>query len=286
VKLKGQRILLTGASRGLGLEAARAFVREGADLLLCSRRAETLEQARRDVAAGAAPGQRVLAQPADVSRPGDVQALVRAAVDRLGGLDVLLANAGVLGPIGPLETVDLQDWVEAINVNLIGVALLCHEVLPIMKRQKSGKILILSGGGATKPMPNFSAYAASKAGVVRLAETLAEEAAPFGISVNAIAPGALNTAILNQVLTAGRDQVGPAYYDSALRQNDSGGDSIERAAALCVFLASAESDGLQGKLISAKWDPWPELPQHLADLKSDVYTLRRIVPQDRGKNWG
>ena len=153
-------------------------------------------------------------------------------------------------------------------------------------RRGYGKIVQLSGGGATNPLPGLSAYAASKAAVVRFAETLAEELREHHVDVNAVAPGALNTRMLDEVLAAGPERVGQAFYERALEQQRSGGVPLERGAELAVWLASAASDGVTGKLLSAVWDPWRELPRHLEDLASDVYTLRRIVPGDRGLGWG
>ena len=120
----------------------------------------------------------------------------------------------------------------------------CRAVIPALCRRGYGKIVNLSGGGATKPLAGMSAYAASKAAVVRLTETLADDLRGDGVDVNAIAPGALNTRMLDEVLAAGPEKVGEAYYEGALKQRDSGGASLEKAAALVVFLASAASDGI------------------------------------------
>jgi NAD(P)-dependent dehydrogenase (short-subunit alcohol dehydrogenase family) len=172
-------------------------------------------------------------------------------------------------------------------VNLFGSVLCARAVLPHFREHGYGKIIQLSGGGATSPLPRLSAYAASKAAVVRFAETLAEELRGTGIDVNAIAPGALNTRLLQEVLDAGPEHVGASFYERALEQRASGGTPLEQAARLAVFLGSEASDGITGKLISAPWDPWEELPAHADDLGStDVYTLRRIVPADRDLSWG
>jgi 3-oxoacyl-[acyl-carrier protein] reductase len=164
---------------------------------------------------------------------------------------------------------------------------MCRKLIPRFKQQRYGKVIQLSGGGATNPLPKISAYAVSKAAIVRFAETLAEEVRGSGIDVNAIAPGALNTRMLEEVLIAGPEMVGKEFYERSLKQQESGGASIERAAELALFLASSLSDGITGKLISAAWDNWEEWPKHLSELnKSDVYTLRRIVGRDRNINWG
>jgi NAD(P)-dependent dehydrogenase (short-subunit alcohol dehydrogenase family) len=287
MKLARRRALITGASQGFGLAVARAFVGEGADIMLCARDADRLHRAQGQVVEGAGGKGRVLASPADVSNPSDVQCLVRTTLASLGGLEVLVCNAGVYGPKGPVHDVSWREWSQAVSINLMGTVLCCREVLPHFLDRKYGKIVLLSGGGATKPLPYLSAYAASKAAVVRFGETLAEEVRGLGIDVNAVAPGALNTRLLDEVLEAGPNKVGRAFYEQALRQKAQGGTPMERGASLCVFLASSDSDGITGKLLSAVWDPWESLADHIDDLTdSDIYTLRRLVPKDRGKDWG
>jgi NAD(P)-dependent dehydrogenase (short-subunit alcohol dehydrogenase family) len=281
-ELANRCALITGASQGFGYEVARAFVAAGAHVVLCARGVERLEQAGRELAELAAGRCRVATVVADVSRPDEMERLVAATLDKLGGLDVVVANAGIYGPKGPIEAVDWDEWRQAIDINLHGTVLTCRAVLPYLKERRKGKIIVLSGGGATKPMPFLSAYAASKAAVVRFAETLAEEVADYGIDVNTIAPGALNTRLLDEVLDAGPEKVGAAFYKASLKQKAAGGDSLGRGAELCVYLASSASDGITGKLISAKWDPWHELGANLDELRqTDIYTLRRIVPEDR-----
>jgi NAD(P)-dependent dehydrogenase (short-subunit alcohol dehydrogenase family) len=228
--LAGRVAIVTGGTRGLGLEIARAYENAGA----------------RVVAAGRSD--------ADVTDPEACAALV----ERAGAVTVLVNNAGVLGPAGPLDDNDWDAWVHTVRVNLLGTVAMCRAVVPGMRERGYGKIINVSGGGATGPRPNFSAYAASKAAVVRLTETLAAEL--DGIDVNAIAPGALPTRMLDEVLATGFEQVEPA--------------SFERATALAVFLASAASDGIRGRLIAAQWDDWETLRPPLPD---DLYTLRRVV---------
>jgi 3-oxoacyl-[acyl-carrier protein] reductase len=225
--------------------------------------------------------------PPDIAVAADVQVLVDHAIDRFSRLDVLVNNAGIHGPMGAAEEVEWGEWEHAVRVNLLGSVHCCRAVLPHFRANGYGKIVQLSGGGAASPRPWLSAYAASKAAVVRFAETLAEELRGTGIDVNAIAPGALNTRLLDEVLEAGPDRVGDAFYERALEQQATGGTPLDLPARLALFLASAESDGITGKLISAPWDPWAELPSHAEDLAgTDVYTLRRIVPADRGLPWG
>jgi NAD(P)-dependent dehydrogenase (short-subunit alcohol dehydrogenase family) len=286
-QLDGRAVIVTGASQGLGRAIARAFVRQGASVVICARNEVALEEVRSELVSLASPRQTVLAKAADVSRPEDVELLVSAALAALPQVHALVNNAGVYGPLGPIESVDWGQWERALAINLCGSILPCRALVPHFKKHRYGKVVQLSGGGATSPLPNMSAYAASKAAVVRFAETLAEELREHGVDVNAIAPGVLDTRLLDEVIAAGPERVGAEFYKRMVDQKAEGGAPLEKAADLAVFLASSESDGISGKLISAVWDPWRELPKHREDLKrSDVYTLRRIVPKDRGIDWG
>jgi NAD(P)-dependent dehydrogenase (short-subunit alcohol dehydrogenase family) len=285
--LAGRSALITGGTQGLGLEIAQAYLEAGAaGVCVCGRDPLTLERATEELSELATSPQRVLGVLADVSRPADVERLVGETLAALPDLTILVSNAGVYGPKGAIDQTDWAQWVRAIEVNLFGSVLVARAVTPHLIGQGYGKIVQLSGGGATGPLPGLSAYAASKAAVVRFAETLAGELREHRIDVNSIAPGALNTRMLDEVLAAGPEQVGADFHRRALAQQRSGGVPLRRGAELAVFLGTAASDGITGKLLSAVWDPWSELPDHGAALESDIYTLRRIVPADRGFDWG
>lgn len=284
--LHGRSAIITGANQGLGLAIARRFVESGVHVLLAARGAERLHQAEMELKRHTQPGQIVVSQAGDVSRPEDCQAIVSRAMETLPGLMILVNNAGIYGPIGRIEDNDWDEWMQSIQINLFGTVLMCRAILPHLREQGYGKIVNLSGGGATAPLPRFSSYAASKAAVVRFTETLAEEVREHRIDVNAIAPGPLNTRLLNQVLQAGPERTGHAFYERSLKQREEGGAPLDKGAALAAFLASEASDGITGRLLSAVWDKWTELPAQRQYLdKSDIYTLRRIVPEDRGQKW-
>ena len=285
MKLKGLNAIITGGSQGLGKVIAQHYLREGANIVLCARSEKELNATRAELAA-AFPSRKVLARPCDVSNETQVNELIAFALHEFGSLDALVLNAGVYGPMGPTESVDLDEWRRAIDINLFGVLLPCRAVIPHFRKAGCGKIVVLSGGGATNPRPNISSYAASKAAVVRLMETLALELQPDHIDVNAIAPGALATRLVDEVLAAGPEKVGAAFYEQNRKWKDQGATSPDLGAGLAVFLASAESDGITGRLISAQWDPWAKLADYRDELaKSDIYCLRRIVPEDRGQKW-
>ena len=306
MKLKGLNALITGGSQGLGKAIAGRFLAEGANAVLCARGEKEL-LATRDELAKQFPSQKVLAKICDVSSETQVNELVAFALRELGPLHALVLNAGIYGPMGATESVSLEEWRRALDINLYGVLLPCRAVIPHFKNDFSRsrgdetqtklksetphvvsyrKIIILSGGGATNPLPNISAYAASKAAVIRLMETLAEELKTFRVDVNAIAPGALATRLVDEVLAAGPEKVGAAFYEKNKQWKNKGATPLELGANLAVYLASAQSDGITGKLISAQWDPWEKLHELKGDLSGDIYTLRRIVPKDRGKTWG
>lgn len=285
--LSSKKAIITGANQGLGLEIARKFVLAGADLMLCARNGSMLEDARVELAGLASVGQKVVTQVADVSVESDVHQVMAKTLELLGGCHILVNNAGVYGPKGEIESVDWTDWIKAIEINVYGSVLMSRAVLPHFKAQGYGKVVQLSGGGATNPLPYISAYAVSKAAIVRYAETLAEEVRGTGIDVNSIAPGAMNTRMLDEILQAGPEKVGQAFYERSVRQKETGGVPLDKGVDLALFLASSASDGITSKLISAVWDDWENWPEHLDELStSDVYTLRRIAGRDRNMTWG
>jgi NAD(P)-dependent dehydrogenase (short-subunit alcohol dehydrogenase family) len=247
MKVKNLVTVVTGASQGLGKAIAREFVKEGAHVGLCARDKKLLNAAAVDLEMLKSAGQQILAAPCDVSVEGDVEQFFDAVRSRLGPVNVLINNAGIYGPKGESEKVDFREWLRAVEINLYGTFLPCRFAIREMKELRRGKIINLSGGGATAPLPRISAYAASKAAVVRLTETLAEELREFSIDVNAIAPGALNTRLLEEVLSAGPHAVGEEFYQKSLQQRESGGVPLEKAARLCIYLASELSDGITGE---------------------------------------
>lgn len=277
--------LITGASRGLGAEIARHFWRNGSDLALVARSQERLEGLRQELLSEDRPAQRLWVFPADLSDAAARSNLLPAVRQRTGRLDVLVNNAAILGPIGPFWQNPTTEWETTFQTNLFAPAQLMREAIPWMAAQGGGSIINLSGGGATAPRPNFSAYASAKTALVRLSETVAAEALGLNVRVNCIAPGAMNTEMLEAVLNSTPQLVG-SEFAKAVTQKQQGGADPATPAALCLYLASAAATAITGKLISAVWDPWRDLEARIPQLVgSDVYTLRRIVPADRGEDW-
>lgn len=273
--LDGRTALVTGAGRGIGRAVARALAAEGARVFLIAR---TEAEVRGVAALVRGDGGEAAHVAADVSDTAAVAAAVRACETTFGPPDILVNAAAVYGPIGRLWEVDAADWWRAHEVNLRGTAHTCRAVLPAMIAARRGRIVNFSGGGATSPLPRFSAYASSKTAVVRLTETLAEEVREYGITVNAIAPGAVDTRLQDAVIEAGT-RAGELYERiSRLRATGEGGVPAELPAALAVFLASDAARGITGKLISAPHDDWRSWNDaRIRDLSGSAWlTLRRL----------
>lgn len=268
--LSGRVCVVTGAGRGIGRYTAERFGRSGATLALCSRTASDLEQVAQAVA-----GTEVEARACDVADPDQVGAFAAAVRERFGRADVLVNCAGIQGPVGRLTEVDPLAWVQAIQVNLLGVVHAIRAFAPLMREAGAGRIITMSGGGlgGSSLSSRLSAYTASKAAVVSLTETLAKELADDGILINALAPGAINTGFVDAVIAAGPEVAGNDLYEATVRQR-AGGDPIEKVGDAMLFLASEASAGITGRLISAKWDPLADVAA--GPLDGDRYRLRRI----------
>ena len=283
--LEGKNILVIGASRGLGAVIVNTVWNYGANVMMVSRNEENLRKVASSLIKKEKQTSYLFSK--DLSLPGAVESIINFSQEKFGNLDVLVNNAATQGPIGPLWENDWALWENTINVNLIAPIILSRLCAKWMIPHRKGKIICLSGGGATSSRPNFSSYAVAKTGLVRFCEILAEELSPYNIQVNSIAPGAMATTLLDQIVTAGPISAGQNEYEAAINIQNNGGASMEKAAQLVAFLASELSDGITGKLISAVWDPWKKFPEHFEELKkTDIYTLRRIVPKERGMEWG
>ncbi len=213
---------------------------------------------------------------------------MKLAFAEFASVHILVNNAGVYGPMGLFEDIPWDEWKRTFDINVHAPALMCRKLLPHFRKNRYGKIIQISGGGATTPLPRLEAYAATKSAVVRFAESLAMDCAGDHIDVNSVAPGLLDTRMLDQVLEAGPQAVGESYYARmVMAKHEKKSTPMEAGAELCLFLASSASDGITGKLISAVWDEYREWPNHLPELLAgDLYTLRRIAGRDRGMDWG
>lgn len=282
-ELRDRVVVVTGGSMGIGLACAGAVLSAGGRVVIAARGETSLREAG-DALAARHGADRILVQQCDVSEPPAVRALFDAALDRFGQLHGVIHAAAVIGPIGPLADTAPEEWFDAVRIDLFGSFLVLREAARRM-RGTGGRIVMLSGGGATSAFPRYSAYAASKAGVVRLVETAARELAPHGIAVNALAPGFVATRMHDATLAAG-ERAGADYLARTRQELAEGGVSPDVAATAAVFLLSDASEGITGRLHAAAWDSVEAWAQHSRDLADgDLFTLRRIVPRDRGQEW-
>ncbi len=268
--IKDKSVLITGAGRGIGKRLAMGFAQAGARVGLLARSQPELDLAKLEIEQAGGNALRIRADVRDLEQ-------MAAAVDRIravfGGLDVLIAAAGVPGPIGPLLTTKASAWNEAVEVNLIGVANTCRAALPPMIEKRSGKVILIAGAGASISRPNFTAYAASKAALVRFAECLADEVRDDNVQVNAMIPGGSYTYMTDEILHAGEERAGRREIEDAQQVRLTGGESPEKQTQLALFLASERSNHISGKLVHVN-DDWKRLEQD--NMRADLYTLRRV----------
>jgi 3-oxoacyl-[acyl-carrier protein] reductase len=280
VSLRDTACVISGASRGLGRGIAHLLAADGASLALCARGEGELWAAADEIRRKY--NTQVLVSSLDVRDADAVRAFAHDSRRVLGPAYALVNNAAVLGPVGRIDSVDLDEWQRALEINVAGVANLCVAFAPQMAEFGRGSIINVSGGGTGGPnVPGgVSAYTTAKAAVVALTETLAKELAPSKIRVNAIAPGPLPTGFLNPVLEAGPEVAGAALYQEATGTTEAPDDVVdvsERLASLLRYLLSDESEWLTGKLVSARWDSVESLRANEARLRTtSLLTLRRI----------
>lgn len=270
------KIVLTGSSSGIGRALAARLLGRGH---------EVWGLARSDQSDFATRHPRFRATRCDVADWTQVERAAAAVAGAWPGIDALVTCAGLQGEVGRALATDPVRWSATVRANLDGTYYALRAFATLFARaERRAKVVCFSGGGATKPRPHFSAYGVAKTGVVRLVETLAEEERGHPLDINAIAPGAINTRLTDEVLALGPDVAGAAEFAAAQKQKATGGGSLDRALDCVEWLLSPASDGISGRLIAAPWDPWPELGARAAELApSDVYTLRRIVPEDRDR---
>jgi NAD(P)-dependent dehydrogenase (short-subunit alcohol dehydrogenase family) len=242
---------------------------------MCSPRATELEAGAGDLHDRF--GTETIVAEVDVADAAAVRALAARVARELGPADVLVNNAGVLGPVGPFVDVDLAEWAATIRIDLVGPVHAIAAFAPQMLEAGRGRIVNLSGGGTGggTVAPRISAYTTAKAALVALTETVARELAP-AVKVNAIAPGAIATSFGDGILAAGPETSGADLYE-ATRSQGAEPDAIDRFLDLLEFVLSPDAAWLTGRLLSARWDPPDALRGRRAEiLDSDLLTLRRV----------
>ncbi len=272
MKLKNQVAIVTGASQGIGRAIAQRCAEEGAKVALVARTASKLEEVAAEIRDG---GGAALAIPADVTDRAAVKAMARQAEAELGPVDLLVNNAGAFYAIGPTWEVDPETWWSDVTINLLGVFLCCREVVPGMVARGKGRVINLIGGGTDAPLPYGSAYAASKAAVMRLTDNLAVELKEHGVFVFALRPGFVRTEMsVYQLSEEGRRWL----PNTAQRFEEKKNVPPTMAGDLAVEFASGRFDALTGRYIRVKdykGDDLDEVEAQIPEiLEKDLRTLR------------
>ena len=273
-RLNGRVALITGGGRGIGGQIALAYAAEGARLALSARTASELEETARLVSEQY--GSEVITVVADVSIREQVDGVVARTLEQYGAIDVLVNNAGNIGPVGRVWDNDPEDWARTVTVHLMGVFYGCRAVIPLMLERGRGRIVNMSGVGG----PNMTAYDAAKTAIVNFTENLALELADTPITVNAISPGSIHTRMWEETRDLALTIGDTATYERGVQVTSGQGASIERAAELAVFLGSDDCGAMSGRLIRAFADRFEEFPHRVDEIMaSEAYLLRRIDPE-------
>jgi NAD(P)-dependent dehydrogenase (short-subunit alcohol dehydrogenase family) len=272
--LTGQVALVTGGGRGIGRAIAQALAAAGAAVAVTAR---STDQVADTAAVIAQAGGRALALTADVTDRLAMERAVAEVEHRLGPVDLLVNNAGVGGPIGPLWEVEPQDWWRTMEVNLRGIYLCARAVLPGMVARRRGRIVNVASHAGAYRWPQVSAYAISKAAVIKFTENLAAETKRQGVAVFAIHPGTVLVGPTAALLNEGASSESPQGRVAAwFRQQIAGGRAVppERAGQLVVALASGRADALSGRYITVYDDTNAWIDRAAEIRRDDLYTLR------------
>ncbi|MFD1913236.1 SDR family oxidoreductase [Halodurantibacterium flavum] len=234
--MRDKVILITGASRGIGAATARVFFSAGARLVLLARDRESLDALSQETGALAVTG--------DVADPASMELAVATAYERFGSLDVLVNNAGIIGPIASLAEADASDWGQAIDVNLKGVYHGMRAALPVMRAQGGGTILTVGSGAAHTPREGWSAYCASKAGALMLTKVTDQEARADGIRALSLSPGTVATDMQQQIRQSGINPVSQLDWSAHIPP--------KWAARALLWMCGPEADDFLGQEVSLR----------------------------------
>lgn len=234
----GKTVMITGASRGIGAEAARQFAAAGANVVLLARSQDALADLQGEI------GDRAIAIPCNVARYGEMSAAVATSVQTFGSLDVLINNAGVVEPISHLADADPDAWGQVIDINLKGVFNGIHAALPVMKAQGGGSILTISSGAAHGPVEAWSHYCTSKAACNMLNRCVDKEERANGIRAIGLSPGTVATQMQREIKASGINPVSQLAWEDHIPP--------EWPAKCLMWMCSAEADRFMGDEISLR----------------------------------
>ncbi len=273
-KLKNQFAIVTGGARGVGKFIIKKLINEGASVVICSRTEKEIDKTCKEID----PKRKVLfGIKADISIIEDCKKVIDFAHKLFGTIDILVNNAAIYGPIGLFETNLPNEWKRTIEVNFLGAVFCTQYMVPIMKKNKKGKIISIVGGGVggINPIERFSAYVSSKNAIAGFMEVIAKELQDWNIQVNSVSPGVMKTQLVEYLLSQGRAKAGDEMYNQALNTQKYGGDDPRKIADMVAYLASGESDHLTGRILSAKRETIARLNK-IKVAQKNLFTLRRI----------
>jgi NAD(P)-dependent dehydrogenase (short-subunit alcohol dehydrogenase family) len=251
MKLENQKAIVTGGGRGIGKAIALALASEGADVLVSGRQSDVLEAT---VAEIEKLGRRGVFTVTDVAQDLEVLEMVRTGIEKLGRIDILINNAGIVGPTAPVSNISRAEWDEVMAVNLTGAFLCARAVIPHMIERRSGRIINISSIAGKLGYALRSPYAASKWAMIGLSRTLALELGPHNIQVNAICPGPTAGDRMTRVIAGRANELGRSVED--VEREYVQGTALKRmvdpdhVAAAVVFFCSAEGTSITGEAIN------------------------------------
>jgi NAD(P)-dependent dehydrogenase (short-subunit alcohol dehydrogenase family) len=265
---KGRVAIVTGGGYGIGREIAESLARMGASVAIIGRSRSRLDET---LAAIEGADGKAMVFSVDVADENAVRRVVSETEAKFGPLDILVSNAGLDGPFGPLWLNDTDAWRRTLDTNLFGSVVVAKSVLPGMVQRRRGHIVFVGSGGGLWPVPYDTGYAVTKAGLIRLCETVALEAEEYNVRCFCIHPGVVHTGMSDSVMNSPDGQKWLPKYDQALER---GKTPIEWASQLCNFLVSGQADGLTGCFLSVN-DDYRELASRAKQIQEqDLYKLR------------
>ena len=274
-KLESKNIIVTGGSLGIGFAISKKIASEGGTVIMIARNTSDLIIATNKLEE--LYNSHHYYYPVDISNIHEIEIFKNSIKNKFENIHGLVNCAGIYGPIGKTTTINTDDFLDTIKINLMGTIYMCSMFTNLNSSNNKRKIVNFSGGGAATPFANYSAYATSKTAIVRLTENLSIELNDANIDVNCVAPGFVNTRLHNNTIKAGPDNAGQNFFENTKKQIENGSVPPEKAADLTSFLLSDDSNGITGKFISAPWDSWQDEDfQKLLREDKDFATLRRI----------